>query len=68
MLQIDKEFLNPNIARTIRFTEILYQWLKVTSERENISFNRMVLQCCKNAMDQDLSNTETEQKQDPDKD
>ena len=64
MLQIDKEFLNPTLPRTIRFTEILYQWLKTTSERENISFNRMVLQCCKNAMDQDLSHKTAEEKKD----
>lgn len=53
-MQIDREFLNPNIPISIRFTEVLYTWIKETSERENISFNRMVLQCCKNSMVEEL--------------
>lgn len=58
MFHIDKEFLNPNISVTVRFTEVLYKWLKEVSKRENISFNQLVLQCCKNARDEDLSSEE----------
>ncbi len=54
MFHIDKEFVNPNISVTVRFTEVLYKWLKEVSQRENISFNQLVLQCCKNARDEDL--------------
>lgn len=58
MFHIDKEFLNPNISVTVRFTEVLYKWLKEVSKRENISFNQLVLQCCKNARDEDLNSEE----------
>lgn len=53
MFHIDKELLNPNISVTIRFTPILYEWLKNVSKRENMSFNQLVLQCCKNCMEMD---------------
>ena len=53
MFHIDKELLNPNISVTIRFTPILYEWLKAVSKRENMSFNQLVLQCCKNCMEMD---------------
>ncbi|MCM1526097.1 MAG: hypothetical protein NC091_02510, partial [Bacteroides sp.] len=45
----DKEMVNPNIPRTIRFTQPLYDWLMQVKERENLSFNQVVLQCCKNS-------------------
>ena len=40
-----------NIPRTIRFTEPLFEQLKNFSNKTNISFNSLVLQCCKYAMD-----------------
>lgn len=52
-MHFDKEMINPNIARTIRFTPILYEWLMQVKERENLSFNQVVLQCCKNCMMED---------------
>lgn len=52
MFEIDKTLLRPNIARTIRFTPILYDWIKEVSEREDLSFNQVVLLCCKNMKDQ----------------
>jgi hypothetical protein len=55
MFHIDREMLNPNIGVTVRFTSILYNWLKQVSKREGISFNTLVLQCCKNCMEMDLS-------------
>lgn len=60
MFRIEKELLNPNISVTIRFSPILYDWLKMVSKREKISFNRAVLQCCKNCMEMDLEDTEGE--------
>lgn len=52
-MHFDKELVNPNIARTIRFTPILYEWLMQVKEREQLSFNQVVLQCCKNCMTED---------------
>lgn len=58
MFKIDRTLLKPNISRTIRFTQPLYEWGQMVSERENISFNQVVLQCCKNGMDDDLDGKE----------
>lgn len=52
-MHLDKEMINPNIARTIRFTPVLYDWLMQVKEREHLSFNQAVLQCCKNCMMED---------------
>ena len=61
MLHIDREFVHPNIGVTVRFTPIIYEWLKSVSERENISFNQLVLQCCKNCMEMDLEDKKEEE-------
>lgn len=61
MFKIDRILLNPDIARTIRFTQPLYEWLQMVSKREKISFNQAVLQCCKNGMDDDLAGKEDSQ-------
>ena len=58
MFKIDRTLLKPNISRTIRFTQPLYEWVQMVSERENISFYQDVLQCCKNGMDDDLDGKE----------
>ena len=58
MFKIDRTLLKPNISRTIRFTQPLYELVQMVSERENISFNQVVLQCCKNGMDDDLDGKE----------
>ena len=58
MFKIDRTLLKPNISRTIRFTQPLYEWVQMVSERENISFYQVVLQCCKNGMDDDLDGKE----------
>ena len=44
----------------MRFTTVLYEWLKSVCEREDITFNQLVLQCCKNCMEMDLEETKTE--------
>lgn len=46
MFEIDKSFAHANILRTIRFTEPLFYELKALAEKENMSFNNIVLQCC----------------------
>ena len=49
MFEIEKTLLKPNIPRTIRFTPILYDWILEVSEKEGLSFNQIVLLCCKYA-------------------
>lgn len=51
MFKIDKEFKSANISRTIRFTEPLFEKLNETAAKNDISFNLLVLQCCKYALD-----------------
>ncbi|WP_250228856.1 hypothetical protein [Anaeropeptidivorans aminofermentans] len=51
MFKIKSLFPNANIARTIRFTEDLFNELNKTAEENGISFNLLVLQCCRYALD-----------------
>ena len=51
MFKIDNELKSANIARTIRFTEPLFERLNETASKNNISFNLLVPQCCKYALD-----------------
>ena len=47
MFSIDKTLINPNMPVTVRFSSVLYEWLRNKADKEEISFNQMVLQCCK---------------------
>ncbi len=51
MFQIDTELKHATVARTVRFTEPLFEKLNHTASEHNISFNLLVLQCCKYALD-----------------
>ena len=51
MFKIDNEMKNANILRTVRFTEQLFDRLNRVAAADNISFNLLVLQCCKYALD-----------------
>lgn len=51
MFKVDNEMKSANIPRTIRFTEPLFEKLNETAAKNNISFNLLVLQCCKYALD-----------------
>lgn len=51
MFKIDDELKNANVARTVRFTEPLFEKLNKTATDNNISFNLLVLQCCKYALE-----------------
>lgn len=57
MFKIDKEFKSANISRTIRFTESLFEQLNKTAAENDISFNLLVLQCCKYALDNQEEDT-----------
>ncbi len=51
MFKIDKKLKNANVARTIRFTEPLFERLCEVASKNGISFNMLVLQCCNYALD-----------------
>lgn len=51
MFKVDKNFSQPNIPRTIRFTEKIFEELSTIADEENIPFNLLVLQCCRYALD-----------------
>jgi len=51
MFKVDNELKSANIPRTIRFTEQLFEKLNETASKNNVSFNLLVLQCCKYALD-----------------
>lgn len=60
MFKIDNEMKSANIPRTIRFTEQMFERLNKTATDNNISFNLLVLQCCKYALD-NMQDEKTEQ-------
>lgn len=51
MFKVENEFKSANISRTVRFTEPLFEKLNKTAADNGISFNLLVLQCCKYALD-----------------
>ena len=51
MFCVDKFLSKSNIARTIRFTEDIFNDLLRISTSEDVSFNQLVLQCCRYALD-----------------
>ena len=51
MFKIENDFRNANTPRTIRFTERLFEQLSKVAAENEISFNLLVLQCCKYALD-----------------
>ena len=62
MFKIDNELKSANIPRTIRFTEPLFEKLNKTAAENNISFNLLVLQCCKYALSDMPVETDDNQK------
>ena len=50
MFKIDPSLKSANIARTVRFTDPLFEELNKLAADNNISFNALVLQCCKYAL------------------
>ena len=51
MFIVNKGLSKSNIPRTIRFTEEIYNSLSDMASHEDISFNQLVLQCCRYAID-----------------
>ncbi len=51
MFKIEEDLRSANVARTIRFTDSMFDQLNKIAAQNNISFNHLVLQCCKYALD-----------------
>jgi len=49
--KVENEFKGANIPRTIRFTEKMFEELNQVAVDNDVSFNLLVLQCCKYALD-----------------
>jgi len=60
MFKVENEFKGANISRTIRFTEKLFEELNQFATENEISFNLLVLQCCKYAMENTATDKETD--------
>ena len=48
MFSIDKTLINPNMPVTVRFSSVLYEWLRNKADKEEISFNRkyVIIRIC----------------------
>jgi len=51
MFKVENEFKGANISRTIRFTEKMFEELNEIAKKNDVSFNLLVLQCCKYAIE-----------------
>jgi len=51
MFEVDKNLKSANTPRTIRFTEDMFEELNKIAAKNSISFNLLVLQCCKYALE-----------------
>ena len=51
LFEIEKKYKSANVSRTIRFTEDIFERLNKTAYENEISFNLLVLQCCRYALD-----------------
>jgi len=50
MFKVENEFKGANIPRTIRFTDKIFDELNKIATENEVSFNLLVLQCCKYAL------------------
>lgn len=51
MFKVSHPKSQSNVSRTIRFTEELFSALNEIANKEDTSFNALVLQCCQYAID-----------------
>jgi len=58
MFKIDKTFRNVNVQRSIRFTEKIFDDLQEVADKNDVSFNMLVLQCCRYALDNMMPDSE----------
>lgn len=62
MFKVHQPKTSPNISRTIRFSEEVFNSLSEIAKEEEISFNALVLQCCQYSISQYEKNGEPEDK------
>jgi predicted DNA-binding ribbon-helix-helix protein len=60
MFKIKKSIAEANVARTVRFTESLFDELNTIASENSVSFNALVLQCCRYALDKMEEGQESE--------
>lgn len=60
MFIVKNDFKNANISRTIRFNNDIFEKLSEVANENDVSFNLLVLQCCKYA----LENMKSDSKED----
>jgi len=62
MFIIEKSYSSASISRNIRFDEKIFEDLKQAMHQHDVSFNSLVLQCCRYALEhlQDEEITEQE--------
>ena len=51
MFVVENSFKGANVPRTIRFTEKMFEELNAIAAENEVSFNLLVLQCCKYAIE-----------------
>jgi len=51
MFEVEKSLKTANVSRTIRFTDELFEELQKVAGKNDISFNLLVMQCCKYALE-----------------
>ena len=56
MFEIENEFKNANVSRTVRFTKEIFEELNKIAKENNIPFNLLVAQCCKYAIENSEDN------------
>ena len=56
MFKVKNDFKGANVPRTIRFTEEIFDELNKIATKNNVSFNLLVLQCCKYAIENSEDN------------
>ena len=56
MFTVNNEFKGANVPRTIRFTEEIFSELNRMAAENDVSFNLLVLQCCKYAIENSEKN------------
>ena len=52
MFNVNRKKPKANVQHTIRFDEDLHQKINNIAEKEDVSFNHFVLECCRYAIDE----------------
>ena len=55
---LEHKFSNTSVPKTVRFTEKIDEELQRLQQETGVSFNQLVLQCCKYALESESQRTE----------